>query len=435
MISLKPAILKHITLILLFHIILPYSANSQLTGKLTNVTFYSESLNQNRNIDIYTPYGYDQDDTTEKYPLIIFLHGAGVNQTAYRNIKSLLDYEILVQSIDKMIFVLPDGSAEPYAGSFYTNSELYGNFEDYIVHDLVKYINDNYNTINSSDKRAIMGHSMGGYGSMKIALKHSEIFSAVVSHSGPLNLDLTETYLDEVLYENGSQPPYIFNPDPSNKMTYYMYTLAGAFSPDISSPPHYVRLPLNSAGEVIPEIITMWRPHNTAELARNYEQSNNLSIFFDCGTNDELNLYKHNTSFSDTLLKYQIPHRFNSHWGGHTNSLIIQLAKSLDFIDDAFNNTLGINDIQYQTSINNILIYPVPAIDILNLKFKLNRNQNIKIQLFNSQGVKLIHSGDYYCNQGKNEIIIETNNLPTGLYFINISGYLINESRIIEIIK
>jgi len=96
MISLKPAILKHITLILLFHIILPYSANSQLTGKLTNVTFYSESLNQNRNIDIYTPYGYDQDDTTEKYPLIIFLHGAGVNQTAYRNIKSLLDYEILV---------------------------------------------------------------------------------------------------------------------------------------------------------------------------------------------------------------------------------------------------------------------------------------------------------------------------------------------------
>ena len=77
-----------------------------------------------------------------------------------------------------MIIVLPS-TYNKYAGSWYTNSTLTGNWKDFITLDLVDYIDNNYRTIASVGSRGIAGHSMGGYGALKLAMSHPDIYSAV----------------------------------------------------------------------------------------------------------------------------------------------------------------------------------------------------------------------------------------------------------------
>jgi len=96
-----------------------------------------------------------------------------------------------------MVVVTPDCSND-FGGSFYTNSPEFapgvgisfaGDFEDFIVNDLFEYIRLNFNADTTAAKRGISGHSMGGYGAMKLAMNHPELFGSVSSMSAPLVFD------------------------------------------------------------------------------------------------------------------------------------------------------------------------------------------------------------------------------------------------------
>ena len=115
-------------------------------GTIQNVSFYSASLNKNRWVQIYLPEGYNGSDTTVRYEVIYFLHGSTYNHTHYSYLFPILDTLIARQTIRPVIVVKPDGSAGPWGGSVYTNSALYGNFEDFIVYDLVAFIDSAYRT-------------------------------------------------------------------------------------------------------------------------------------------------------------------------------------------------------------------------------------------------------------------------------------------------
>jgi predicted alpha/beta superfamily hydrolase len=61
----------------------------------------------------------------------------------------------------------------------YSNSTTTGNFEDYIEHDVVAYIDAHYRTIPNRLSRGLVGHSMGGYGASRIGMKHPEVFGSL----------------------------------------------------------------------------------------------------------------------------------------------------------------------------------------------------------------------------------------------------------------
>src|SRR5205085_3914749 len=84
--------------------------------------------------------------------------------------------------IGEMIIVVPNGT-NAYSGSFYTNSAVTGNWEDYLIRDLTSYIDGKYRTLASAESRGIAGHSMGGYGSIILAMKHPDVFGAVYALS------------------------------------------------------------------------------------------------------------------------------------------------------------------------------------------------------------------------------------------------------------
>ena len=245
-------------------------------GTLTDITFYSNSLDTIRNVQIYLPPDYNPNDS-KKYPVIYFLHGATENQTSFPELAGIMNDMINNYIISPVIVVKPDGSVGPWAGSMYTNSELYGNFEDYIVYDLVEFIDSTYKTIADKNKRAIWGGSMGGYGSMKLALKHPDIYRAVAAHSGPLDFSYFVDWVPTILKENGGSPVDNYKPTPYT-FTWLFYTAAGAFSPDTTNPPYYVDFPLDSMGNFIDSVYNRWLLQNPVSLASKLPLNSDLFI-------------------------------------------------------------------------------------------------------------------------------------------------------------
>jgi len=171
--------------------------------------FYSDALGYDMYYEIVLPPSYESNpDST--YPSIYFLHGFGLDYSWYGSVVSVFEDMMASGEIRESILIKPDGFVIPYLGSMYTNSDYNGQFEDYIVQDLISHIDGSYNTIDNSSYRAIMGHSMGGYGAVKLSVKFPELFQVVASHSGPIALKML--YLTLYLYCWLRQAFLVINP-------------------------------------------------------------------------------------------------------------------------------------------------------------------------------------------------------------------------------
>jgi putative tributyrin esterase len=115
----------------------------------------------------------------KRYPVLYLLHGYTDHYPAWVSYSGIAQY---ARGYDQII-VMPEGD-----NGFYTNSYADRNlaWEDFIILDLIPYVDSHYRTAASRQGRAIAGLSMGGYGAMKIALKHPQMFAAAASLSGAL---------------------------------------------------------------------------------------------------------------------------------------------------------------------------------------------------------------------------------------------------------
>jgi enterochelin esterase-like enzyme len=418
--------LKYLILIVIYS--LPILVSGQ--GTLTDTTFFSPILAKDRNMQVYLPKGYNTEDST-KYPVIYYLHGAFVNHTDLGSeISAILDTLIDDKTISPMIVVKPDGSVGPWAGSFYTNSELYGNFEDYIVYDLVSYIDTTFNTIADRRGRAIWGGSMGAYGSMKLALKHPDIYCGVAAHSGPLDFSHFSDAVDTILSENGGAPVSIYIPTPMYLFTYFFYTMAGAFSPNLSNTPYPVDFPLDSLGNFIDSTYNRWLLHDPVRLASNFNPDYDLGIYFDCGQKDELLLYPFNVAFSDSLDQYGLKHVFKSHHGGHTDSLTYILPIALSFLDSVMKIP--------ETGINNEDRYPISACHLSQnypnpfnpktvIRYSVGANghsplQYVDLSIYNILGQKVATLVNKKQMEGNYQIEWDASNFASGVYLYRLSA-------------
>ena len=144
-------------------------------------------------VQIYLPPSYNL--TARRYPVAYFLPGFGSNTTGGNQFFRTDEVAALMASggIKEMILVVPNG-ANVLDGSFYVNSPVTGNWEDFILKDVVGYMDANYRTISKPEARGIGGHSMGGFGALYLAMRHPDIFSASYSLSPAF---FNETGLDE----------------------------------------------------------------------------------------------------------------------------------------------------------------------------------------------------------------------------------------------
>lgn len=386
------------------------------SGIVDDYRFFSKALNKEMNCRVYVPEAYDPANPQKRFPVIYFLHGASLGYESYDAIYPILDNLIAFKIIDPVILVLPDGLAPPYNGSFYTNSLLYGNFEDFISHDLVTFIDSALYTRNERGKRGIMGASMGAYGALKIAFRHQELFTGVAGHSGPVNTDMLDIFIPDLIAEDGGSAPYHWSPRPGKSLTNLTFSMAGAFSPNLADI-YKVDFPLDSMARPIPAVMERWRAENICEIAKQYHPGANLGITFDCGILDEYHLHLQNRALADTLARYGIPHKYEEYIGTHTTGLPIRVGLSFSWFDRLF-KTSGLSIPALPHGIN-WQVYPNPATNALKVRSiePLNSLTSPMIIISDFTGRTVIKG-----NLADGLNTINTTGLPAGMYVYTIQS-------------
>ena len=152
-------------------------------------------------LSIYLPPGYNA-SPDKQFPVLYLLHGfTGTNRTWMIDPDSVatepaadprdggyqyagflkrerLDALIAAGTIPELIIVAPNGR-NAHKHSFYVNSTVTGRWEDYVIEDVVGYIDANYRTLPTASSRGIAGHSGGANGALFIAMRHSDVFGSV----------------------------------------------------------------------------------------------------------------------------------------------------------------------------------------------------------------------------------------------------------------
>lgn len=149
-----------------------YTVKDVPHGMISKVWYPSPTLEKSRRMYIYTPPGYA--GSTEMYPVLYLLHGAGGDEDAWTTLGRtpyILDNLIAAGKAKPMIVVMTNGNAwssaapgeEPKTEANPDfNQMARGGFEKSLVADVIPYVEKNYRVLTDKNNRAIAGLSMGG---------------------------------------------------------------------------------------------------------------------------------------------------------------------------------------------------------------------------------------------------------------------------------
>lgn len=132
-----------------------------------------------RKLAVYLPSGYEQ--SSRRYPVIYFLPSPFENYRALysqHDAQALFDRAIASGNIRPFILVAVDMNT-PLGCSWYVNSSVTGNWEDFVMQELVPYMDGNFRTLPKRDSRGIAGDFMGGYGAIRFGMRHPDVFGSV----------------------------------------------------------------------------------------------------------------------------------------------------------------------------------------------------------------------------------------------------------------
>jgi enterochelin esterase-like enzyme len=156
-------------------------------GTVDRIKVHGKSLEGNlegdspdRDVFVYLPPGYAA-NTNQRYPVVYMLHGYGLTAERwmpFTRMADAADKNIAAGTMKEMILVNPDAFTL-YNGSMYSSSPTIGDWETFIAEDLVSYIDSHYRTISDRMSRGLGGHSMGGYGTVRIGMKRPDVFSSM----------------------------------------------------------------------------------------------------------------------------------------------------------------------------------------------------------------------------------------------------------------
>lgn len=279
-----------------------------------------------RRVFIYLPPGYER-DSDRYYPTLYVLHGWGGDDKIGQTVSDIADKLILDGDIKPMILAAPDTKGKTYIGTFYTNSSLNGRWEDFITQDLVQFVERNYRAVRRSRSRGIMGVSMGGYGAIKLALKHPDIFSVVYGNV-PALLRFSEP--DPVGFPMWAWQQIVGLQSVEEMLAIggaavMMMSSGAALAANLSNPPFFFDVPYQLVGgqlEKVDRVFDRIVAETPLAMLDNYEkQVRQLKgIAFDAATQDVfIDILPSCKEFSQALDNLKIDHTFEVFTGGHTD--------------------------------------------------------------------------------------------------------------------
>lgn len=307
-------------------------------------------------IVVYLPPGYASDG--ERYPVVYFLPGYATGVEALLNgtfqgfaLPVVMDSLIAQGAIEKMIVVVVSGRSV-LGGSFFVNSPVTGNWENFLVRDVVRYVDEEYKTLPFRETRGIAGHSTGGTAALQVGLNHPDVFSAVYSLSPGFfdgggevvrawfEDDRTVASLvaqrdqlaDAPREEAHAAFIHVMNRllrsvDRRDQERAFLYAYGAAFVPHPDLHPPYVLFPFgDDANSLDSEILKKWERGfgGIEDRLHSYQQSEAQldSVILDVGANDADRWMLDGCKYVSARLEDAgIPRDLMKHEGGHEDRL------------------------------------------------------------------------------------------------------------------
>jgi S-formylglutathione hydrolase FrmB len=307
------------------------TASAQNAGRLEQISVFGPSLegnlegsNSTRDVFVYLPPSYSQ-ESARRYPVLYFLHGYSVGADAY---VGLLDLpaamnQAIADGEREMIVVLPDANSR-YSGSMYSNSPTIGDWESYIARDLVAYIDKNYRTVAERGSRGLAGHSMGGYGTLRIGMKHSEVFGALFAMSSCclFNAAPNREAVEAQIARTADGPPQ------GGGFANALLAQAAAWSPDPGNPPLYIEWPYRD-GEAQPIVQARWAANSPLVFVDQHVPAlrSFRAISIDVGDAD--GLMPANVQLDEALDRLGVEHEFEIYEGDHGNRVASRFIENV----------------------------------------------------------------------------------------------------------
>ena len=154
-------------------------------GRMQYYKLATSSVGLLPRVNVLLPDGYD---ISRRYPVLFLLHGGGENYSTFDT-----KYDIRNHTAGRdLIVVMPDGGAAGWYSDPESSNVGPRNWETFHVDELIPWVDATFSTIAQPAGRAVSGFSMGGFGALKYAAKHPELFGSVSSHSGPADLRIQD---------------------------------------------------------------------------------------------------------------------------------------------------------------------------------------------------------------------------------------------------
>lgn len=294
-------------------------------GTFEKISVHGASLEGNlagdspdREVFVYLPPGYG--NTDRDYPVIYFLHGYAVGAQSYvervLNLPDSVD-AAMAAGAEEFIVVMPD-TFNRFGGSMYSSSPTIGDWESFIAKDLVDYMDSHYRTLATPGSRGLSGHSMGGYGTLRIGMKYPDVFGALYAMSSCC-LDSGAPGQERALAEYARMDEGFETQQ--GTMSLAGLAQAAAWSSNPQNPPYYVDLPFDRNGNALPEVQARWPANSPVAFAGQYVPAlaSYRAIFMDIGDQD--GLITGNNKLDAALTRFGIDHEYVIYEGTHGNKI------------------------------------------------------------------------------------------------------------------
>jgi enterochelin esterase-like enzyme len=308
-------------------------------GTVEQIVVHGKSLEGNlegdspdRDAAVYLPPSY-AGNPMRRYPVVYLLHGYGGKQdtftTRLASLAESQDRLAAQQGFSEFIVVTPSAYTL-HKGSMYSSSPTTGDWETFVAEDLVAYMDGHYRTLATRMSRGLAGHSMGGYGALRIGMKRPDVFLSLYLMSScclaanrnprPDAMAASEAIKTrEQAVEAAAAPGF----GPSTSLA-----SAAAWSPNPANPPLFLDLPVKD-GKVRPEIVAKWVANAPLEtVPQNADALNKYyAIAIEVGTMDPL--LKSNQELHDKLTQLHVPHYYEEYEGDHTNKVRERIERNV----------------------------------------------------------------------------------------------------------
>ena len=301
------------------------------TGKVERATVHGKALEGNlegdspdRDVTVYLPPSYAADQN-RRFPVVYLLHGYGGREdtftTRLASLQESGDRLAFAQGFSSAIVVTPSAYTL-HKGSMYSNSPTTGDWERFIAEDLVAYMDSHYRTLPSRMSRGLAGHSMGGYGALRIGMKRPDVFGSLYVMSAcclaanrnprPETMTAVDAIKTREQAEDAAKAPGF---GPSTTLA-----SAAAWSPNPKNPPLYLDLPVKD-GKVRPDIVAKWVANSPMDMLEQHVANlgKYYAIAIDIGTKD--GLIGSNKELHAAMTRLRIPHLYEEYDGDHTNKV------------------------------------------------------------------------------------------------------------------